>query len=74
MYLYGSGFFFAGIACSTMSKHPALCPRVAHFLQRIWCLDRVDTQQLDGQPDALEEDASAVDSLAKVTSRSYKEG
>jgi hypothetical protein len=55
MYLYGSGVFVAGIACSTVSKQPDLCPRVHVFLQRFGCVDNADARKFYYHPDALEE-------------------
>ena len=45
-YLYGSGLFLAGILCSTVSKQPGACPRLAALFQRLIIHDRVTARKL----------------------------
>jgi hypothetical protein len=61
-YLYGSVLFIAGIVCSTVSKQPGVCPRVATLLRRFHCLKRAASRELGDHMDVLtEKDAMAVE-------------
>ena len=54
-YLYGSGVFLAGIACSTVSKQPAACPRIVSFFQRFRCLDLAAARKIGDGSDKMGE-------------------
>jgi hypothetical protein len=54
--------FIAGIVCSTVSKQPGVCLRVATFLRRFICLKRSASRKLGDHMDVLsEKDAMAVE-------------
>lgn len=58
MYLYGSGLFLAGIVCSTVSKQPGACPRVAALFQRLLFSDRAAARKTCDADDCTEAPAA----------------